>query len=157
VTNRVLTIAVAAVLMSACGSTPSSPTDEPPDPAGTATTADLQFCLDETNRYRSMRGRPALTLATDLVNRAQASAEADHASGRAHGYFEAHPLNGAENEALRWGLGGTVRGVVANMLAFMWSEGPGGGHYENIIGPYRELGCGFAITGSTMTFVQNLR
>jgi hypothetical protein len=27
----------------------------------------------------------------------------------------------------------------------MWAEGPGGGHYENMIGDYASLGCGVFI------------
>lgn len=52
--TRLLALPLAAALLSAaCGKTPSSPTEGPPDPPGAATAADLQFCLDETKRYRS--------------------------------------------------------------------------------------------------------
>ena len=34
------------------------------------TADDIAFCRDETNRYRSMRGRAAVKLADDLVSRA---------------------------------------------------------------------------------------
>ena len=99
-----------------------------------------------------------MRLVDDLVNHAQAAAEADHASAIPHGYYRTHPVP-AENEALRWsfGGGGSVRQVIGQAIATFWGEGPGGGHYENLIGPFSELGCGIAIGGSAITVVQDFR
>ena len=65
----------------------------------------------------------------------------------------------AEYEALRWsfGGGGSVRQVIGQAIATFWSEGPGGGHYENLTGPFGELGRGVAVGGSAITIVQVFR
>ncbi len=42
-------------------------------------------------------------------------------------------------------------------LAGMWAEGPGGGHYENMRGPYTEVGCGVFVNGVDITVVQDFR
>jgi hypothetical protein len=41
-----------------------------------------------------------------------------------------------------------VRSVIHDGLAVMWGEGPGGGHYENMRGPYSQLGCGVFVSGA---------
>ena len=91
-----------------------------------------------------MRSRPPLRLADGLTQHAQAAAESDHATGIPHGYFQTHPVP-------------AVRQVIGEAIGLFWSEGPGGGHYENLLGPFDELGCGFATGGSTLTFVQNFQ
>ena len=39
----------------------------------------------------------------------------------------------------------------------MWAEGPGGGHFENMRGPYKELGCGVFVNGPEITYAQEFR
>jgi hypothetical protein len=56
-----------------------------------------------------------------------------------------------------WWRSTSVRAVIRDGLAFMWSEGPGGGHYENIRGPYMQVGCGVFVNGNEITVVQDHR
>lgn len=118
------------------------------------------FCVQETNRYRAMVGRPALTESSSLEAFAAAAAQADTQTGIAHGYYRSHdPGFGAENEAPNWSITiyGSTHNVVAQAIAAFWSEGPSGGHYENIVGPYSQLGCGFFQNGNDLTVVQDFR
>jgi len=39
----------------------------------------------------------------------------------------------------------------------IWREGPGGGHYENLHGPYSVVGCGVFINGNEVRVVQHFR
>lgn len=122
--------------------------------------AELAFCLDETNRYRAMNGVPALAHSDALQEFAMVAAEVDHQSQSPHKHF-ADTLGGgvacAENEVPRWSIqqNGSVRAIVELGLALMWSEGPGGPHYENIVGPYDSLGCGIYVDGDLVTVVQD--
>jgi hypothetical protein len=67
----------------------------------------------------------------------------------------------AENECLSsdgWSLrsaGGSVRAALTRCLRTFYDEGPGGGHYENILGDYATLGCGVYVSGDGVSIVQN--
>jgi hypothetical protein len=63
----------------------------------------------------------------------------------------------AENEVPWWTSYNSVHGVVQQGLALMWAEGPGGGHYENMRGPFTQLGCGAFVNGNEVTVVQDFR
>ena len=67
-----LAIVLMIVTASACGPAFEDKTPSPtPSPSGlptSATAADLQFCLDENNRYRAMVGRPALTRSEQVAD-----------------------------------------------------------------------------------------
>jgi hypothetical protein len=80
----------------------------------------------------------------------------------AHGHFIATNGGGiafAENACpswLGWTVQGDVRTTIAECLAAFWSEGPGGGHYENMIGGYGTLGCGIYLDGAGgITIIQD--
>ena len=47
--------------------------------------------------------------------------------------------------------------TISAAIAEFYSEGPSGGHFQNLMGPYNELGCGVATGGNGITFVQDLR
>ena len=122
--------------------------------------AERAFCLNETNRYRATQGRAPLEHSQALEDFAEDSARINHQANSPHKHF-ADTLGGgvacAENEIPRWSIAqsGSVRGVVEGGLALMWSEGPGGGHYETILGPYQALGCGIYVEGNSVTVVQD--
>ena len=91
-------------------------------------------------------------------------AKHDHGVRRAHDHFNTRRFPGsfsalAENELPWWHLegGGSVRTVIREGIASMWAEGPGGGHYENLVGKYTEMGCGIWIEGDAITVVQDFR
>jgi uncharacterized protein YkwD len=121
--------------------------------------AEHVFCVEETNRYRATVGRPPLVRSAALERYADEGARADAASHTPHGHFSATGGGGiawAENEVPWWDGGpGDVMNVIREGLAAMWSEGPGGGHYDNMTGDARELGCGIHVGGGAVTVVQD--
>lgn len=137
---------------------------EPSPAAGRADYAlsDLDFCVARTNEYRSSIGRPALVRSAVLESYAAAAAPHDGSARAVHQYF--HKTRGggvafAENQIPWWPLPqyGSVREVIRQGLEMMWAEGRGGGHYENIVGGYREVGCGVFVDGPRVTVVQAFR
>lgn len=125
--RAVLSLAVAAGLV-ACSGTPSSPS--PVSLPNRGTTADLTFCVSETNRYRAMVSKSALAKSASVETFAAAAAETDTQDMTPHSYYLSHLPGGpsAENEAPDWSLRlyGSVQNAIAQAIAAFWSEGPGG-------------------------------
>jgi uncharacterized protein YkwD len=165
-----------AVALVACGGAEARPPAAPaPAPAAAAPVAaaaparpadpladDLRFCLDETNRYRASVGRPPLVRSAALDAYAAAGARADSRSRRPHQHFSTVALPQpyrelGENIIPWWRLepGTSVRDILQRGLAGMWAEGPGGGHYENLVGPYTEMGCAILVDRGEVTVVQD--
>jgi uncharacterized protein YkwD len=125
--------------------------------------SELAFCIDETNRLRATIGKLPLSRSAMLDGYAAIAARDDAASGVAHTHSRATNFgNGtsrAENEVLRWSLAyfHTVRAIVERGLREMWKEGRGGGHYDNMTGNYRKIGCGIFVRGDDVTVVQEFR
>ena len=165
--------AVLCCFSTACARPPGLPPD--PDPGyvnerhgrGTAPSVpddDLAFCVAETNRYRARHGKPPLRRSAELEAYAATSAREDTAARRAHKHFDdtrGGNLAFAENECLSsygWSLdfaGGSVRKAIIKCLRTFYDEGPGGGHYENMVGEYRTLGCAVQVTGGGVSIVQD--
>jgi hypothetical protein len=137
--------------------TPTSPSGGNPSPESVSS-SDPAFCASETNRYRAMVGQPALTQSAELEAFGLAAARSDHASGDGHAYFRANAVaTTGENMVLRWPFSGT-RSLISSALAAFWSEGPGGGHYENMPDAgWRQMGCGIHIQGAQATLAQEFR
>jgi hypothetical protein len=111
---------------------------------------ELALCVDETNRYRASVGRPALARSAALEAFAAEAARQDTLVRQAHYYFKT--TNGdniarAENEILWW-RGFTIEEVIRQGLAQMWRSGPSGEHYDIIVGPYTQVGCGIYVGGN---------
>jgi uncharacterized protein YkwD len=128
------------------------------------TAAEIDLCVAETNRYRAQAHKPPLAHSAALDAFAQAGAEMDYKNKSPHGHFNSttypEPFSGlAENELPWWHLDpqGGVELVLRSGLASMWAEGPGGGHYENLVGPFTEMGCGIYIVGDEITVTQDFR
>lgn len=160
-------VVLATVLTAACGgsgsTTPTSPSTStiggPDAPSGNLAT-ELTFCVTETNRYRASLGLPGLTRSSALEAYAATGAHDDGLAHAGHQHFRSTNGGGlarAENEMPWWPSSYSVHAVIQQGLAMMWAEGPGGGHYENIRGPYAELGCGVFINGPEITVVQDFR
>ena len=144
--------ALSVLLLVACGA--AAPAAPPPD--------DLTFCVDETNRYRKKAGKPPLQRSAELETFAAEGAAADAKARRPHGHFSRvaypHPYREmGENVIPWWPLKqyGSVREVIRQGLSGMWGEGPGGGHYENLVGNYTEIGCGIHIANGEVTVTQD--
>ena len=76
-----------------------------------------------------------------------------------HQYFKMTNGGGvarAENQLLLW-RGWAVDDVIREGMKRMWSEGPGGSHYETIKGNYSQVGCGIFINGSEVNISQDFR
>lgn len=120
-----------------------------------------QFCVTETNRYRAMHGKPAVVRSPQLESYANTGAMIDF-NGTPHDHFRNTSGGGiafAENECPKWNLqqqgGGDMNNLVAACIAAFYSEGPGGGHYEIMLGNYGTLGCGLYQSGSSVTIIQD--
>jgi len=125
------------------------------------------FCVQQTNAYRAMNSKPALTESTSLETYADAGAMYDFTNGP-HSHFESTSGGGiafAENECPGsdgWNLppGGDMMALVGQCLDAFYSEGPGSdysthGHYINMMGAYGTLGCGIYQSGTEVTIVQD--
>ncbi len=123
------------------------------------------FCVQETNRYRAMHGKPALAASPPLESYADTGAMIDW-NATPHQHFTTTSGGGiafAENECPRWNLeqqgGGDMVTLVAACIAAFEAEGPGSGdahgHYNNMMGDYAALGCGIYQAGSSVTIVQD--
>ncbi len=129
----------------------------------------LVVCVSQTNMYRAMNGKPALTLSTQLEAYAATGAMFDEQAGSAHDHFgmtEGGGIAFAENECPGfdgWNLqqgGGTLVGTMKACILAFYSEGPGSdysthGHYINMMGDYGTLGCGIYQDSSTVTITQD--
>lgn len=163
-------IAIGCVAVTACGpntsttspiisSGPTTPSAAPTLPTS-ATGADLQFCVDETNRYRAGISKPPLARSFDLEVIANTAARVDGTAHAGHSYSQSIPTRTwAENELPWWPLAQfvTVHAVLEAGIAGMWAEGPSGGHYQNIVSNVAGLGCGVFINGGEITVAQDFR
>lgn len=129
------------------------------DAGNSGTDAAHAFCVQETNRYRTDGGRAAVTRAAALEDFADEGAAVDHGA-EPHDHFRATSGGGiafAENECPHWNLapGGDLSALVGSCIAAFFGEGPGGGHYENMMGNYGTLGCGLYVEGDEVTIIQD--
>ena len=175
---RLSRVVLTAVLAASCnppGSKPASPppsrtprdieipssSSPPGKPSGLPASfeQELEFCVNETNRYRATLGLPPLVQSRELEAFAAEGARQDGLAHKPHHHFKTANTNfvaTAENE-IPWWPGSSVRSVIEQGLARMWAEGPGGGHYANMRGPYSRIGCGVFVNGTEITVVQNFR
>lgn len=128
--------------------------------------ADRQYCVDAINGFRAMNGLPALNRSPTMEVYADEGAQVDAYSGVAHHHFHTTPFTGpnrslGENEVRNWSMPkyGSAREIIRRGLLQMWAEGPGGGHYENMIKNFDEVGCGFHldVAKQELTVVHDFR
>lgn len=147
----------ASAALVACGGGSATPQ--------TGDSAALQLCVDETNRYRAMDGKGPIARSATLEAFAAEGAAQDTQSMQAHGHFGQqdgnHLVAFAENACPSWsgwrlgdGPNATQDAVAACIKAF-YDEGPGGGHYENLMSDNASVGCGFYIESGGITIIQD--
>jgi hypothetical protein len=160
--------AVVLLLAAACSDDPSGGDGgTPADPDAASHEDDMQFCVDETNRYRAMVDLPPLARNAELEAYATEGARIDGQAHEPHKHFRDTGGGGiafAENEIPWWPISayGTVRAVIVGGLGLMWAEGPSGpepdNHYDNMTGPYTQVGCGIYLApNGEVTVTQDLR
>jgi len=149
----------------ACGMPARSPTSPSAaaDPGQPAFSAEAALCIDQTNIYRGVVGKPALVRSATLEEYATAAARTDGLAHIAHQHARAtnlgNGLSRAENAILWWSVRyyGSVEQIVRLGLADMWQQGEGGTHYRNLVGNFKETGCGIFVNGDEVTVVQAFR
>src|SRR5215510_12338230 len=118
-----------------------------------------QLCVDKTNQLRATVGKPALARSSALEAYADDGAAYDF-TRQPHDHFKYETstqhnfLALAENECPHWDLsfgGGDEVMLVSKCIDAFWAEGPGGGHYDNMVGDYAKLGCGIFHSGTDYT------
>jgi hypothetical protein len=113
--------------------------------SSSGTTAE-EICVATINDYRKAKGLAAYTRWTDNEACTAGQAASDGASGKAHGAF-GKCGESAQNECPGWP--GPPETMIPKCLAMMMGEGPGGGHYDNMMSAkYTKVSCGFAAAGS---------
>jgi uncharacterized protein YkwD len=124
----------------------------------------LQFCVDETNRFRAMDGKGPIARSATLEAFAAEGAAQDTEAQQAHGHFGRqgdHLVAFAENACPSW-LGWTLgdgpnaeKDAVGACLKAFYDEGPGGGHYENLMSDNSHVGCGLYEANGGITIIQD--
>jgi hypothetical protein len=135
---------------------PSLPAGPTPTPGVNPSNDAAQHCVDEINRYRASKALPALARWTDAEPCAVTEARDDSQTGQAHGTF-GRCQEHAQNACPGWP--GPANTMIDGCLKMMWSEGPGGGHYENMIDrKATRVACGtYAMPGGRLWSVQDFR
>jgi hypothetical protein len=119
------------------------------------------FCVNQTNKYREMAGVDPVERSSELEAFAEEGAEVDFDS-QPHMHFgsDGGGVALAENECPQQGgwtlaAGESENTVVAQCIRAFYEEGQGGGHYENLMGPYTRVGCGVYEQDGKITIVQD--
>ena len=150
--GALLCAAAVTTVSLACTTSPAGPSE------GHA--ADLALCASEINRYRSIARLGSLTWSESLERFAGEAAQHDAAAGVPHLLFTStNGGNGvarAETQLLKW-RGYSVAEVIRRGLAEMWAAGPGGAHYDVMLGAYTEVGCGVFVDGAEVSVSQAYR
>jgi uncharacterized protein YkwD len=120
------------------------------------------YNLAKVNQYRAQAGVAPLHADAALDAFAQAAStelSQDHAS---HKYFADHATTCAcgvmaENQGAPGGwIAGPIHAQIDQVLDLMMSEGPGGGHHDDIVSPKAtRLGVGIVNPGGTMYFTND--
>jgi hypothetical protein len=106
-------------------------------------------CVDRTNALRATKGLAPIPRLASAESCVDGQAKSDSESGKPHGAFDAcldqvEKWKGvAQNECPGYR---SVESALGGCLDAMWAEGPGGGHYDNMVGNSTHTACGFYTT-----------
>lgn len=139
--------------------TPAAPPTSPATSGANASADPFEparaFCVQRINQYRATLGLPLLTRAPYAESCADRQAQYDGSMRTAHAAFSGCG-EFAQNECPGWG--GALTSALPGCLASMWSEGPGGGHYEAMASKsYRYVACGISQTATGWWIVHDFR
>jgi hypothetical protein len=139
------------------GPTPSFPPPAPPPPNASDPFARArQICVDRINGYRARLSRAPVARDPSGEPCADEQSRLDGRSNSAHGTF-GRCSERAQNACPNYP--GPLEESLVRCLDQMFAEGPGGGHYENIINAkYTRAFCGFeAMSGGRFWMIQDFR
>jgi uncharacterized protein YkwD len=139
----------------------------PPRPADTYPADPLvKYNVDLVNAYRAKVGAPPLLYDARISAFALDGSKQLSSDHTAHAHFAANIAGSppgfgsrsAENQGDPNGVPALAdthlasgKKQIATLLKIMWDEGPGGGHYDNIVNPkYRRLGVGLYYAGESL-------
>ena len=156
-------ILVLGVLATACNAAKHPTAADAPVAEAETFASESAFCVSEINRMRASIGAAPLARTDRLETFATEAARVDTEEGVPHTHFRrTNGGNGtafAENTIPWWKVSshGSVRNVIREGLTQMWSQGPGGTHFENMRGNYSEVGCGVFVANGEVTVSQDFR
>lgn len=157
--RRNVILLLGTLATASCSTLSKTPTS--PSGSDTPTAVDLTACVTQANQARAQAGAPPLSESAALEAFAEAGAQADQTSGTPHAHFLSAANTGvafAENELLRQATAlGTFQQVMLIGVQAFVAEGVTGPHYQNLFGPYSQLGCGGVISGQQVTVVWDFR
>ncbi len=139
------------------GPTPTFPPPNPPPPNTSDPFARARLiCVDRINGYRARLSRAPVARDPSAEPCADEESRLDGRSNRAHGSF-GHCSELAQNACPNYP--GPLEESLVRCLDQMFGEGPGGGHYENIINAkYTRAFCGFEmLSGGRIWMIQDFR
>jgi hypothetical protein len=115
-------------------------------------------CREAINGYREKRGLAPLYHWKAGDTCADGQMRRDAQLGQAHGSF-GRCREATQNECPGWSASSSVEANVVACLEMMLAEGPGGGHYENMMSAGAAVvSCGFYKTPEgALWMVQNFR
>lgn len=120
------------------------------------------YNLQAINAIRAKRNLPAYTIDAKLNDFAQKASEDLAATNAAHRYFSRNSGScqcslAAENQGDPSGWApGDVKKQIDEILDLMMSEGPGGGHHDNIVSNrHTKIGIGIVNPGGKMFFTND--
>ncbi|MDB4997325.1 MAG: hypothetical protein JWM74_4757 [Myxococcaceae bacterium] len=157
-----------AFALAACGGDDAATTTSTDDGGGASTTdpASIEdaraYNLTRINALRAAHGRAALVRDDALDTFAQAASTELAKDHSAHQYFKDKAAKcgcGVQAETQGAASGwpaAPVKTQIDQILDAMMKEGPGGGHYEAILGArYTRLGVGLVGPGGTLYFTND--
>jgi hypothetical protein len=108
-----------------------------------------------------MQAQPSLSRSAALEAYAADGARIGQQANKPHQHFTSANGGGvalAENEQIAATSNSiSTQNGIAPMLSFFYSEGPGGGHYQNMMAGYAQVGCGIYRTADVMTITEDCR
>jgi uncharacterized protein YkwD len=125
----------------------------------------VKYNVDRINAYRAQKGLAPLLYDAKISAFARAGSDRLADDHEPHANFKAHAdgapgfgSRSAENQGDPSGVGPMDRDAVTSgkkqidvMLRLMMDEGPGGGHYENIVNArFRRVGVGLVYAGGRL-------
>jgi uncharacterized protein YkwD len=159
---RAVAFAVAAAAVTLAASACGHKDPAPPPPAPGALADARRYTLYRLNQIRARHGAGALVLDEGLNHFAQAGSVSLARDHRPHGHFKdaadtVHCRTMGENQGDPGGWApGPPRAQIDQMLDMMMQEGPGGGHYDNILDRrWARVGIGVVNPGGAMYFTND--